>query len=77
MPSPAKDTFKGYTTNSKLDTLYDFHIETIGLLERMCQRVDKVENCQRRWKLVSGSIAVGSGFLGGAAAVMAKLAFWK
>ena len=77
MISPTKDTFKGYTVDSKLDTLYDFHIETIGLLERTCDRVDKVETDMKRWKLVSGSVAVGSGFLGGAAAMLAKLAFWK
>lgn len=77
MISPTKDTFKGYTVDSKLDTLYDFHIETIGLLERTCERVDVVEAQQKRWKIVSGTIAIGSGFLGGAAAMLAKLAFWK
>jgi len=77
MPSPTKDTFKGYTVDSKLDTLYDFHIETIGLLERTCERVDVVEKGQKNWKVVSGTVAVGSGLIGGFIAMVTKFAFWK
>lgn len=77
MTSPSKETFKGYTDSSKLDTLYDFHIETIGIMERMCSRVETVEQKQKKWKLISGTVAVGSGFVGGFVAMVTKLAFWK
>ena len=77
MTTPSKDTFKGYTVNSKLDTLYDFHVETIGMLERFGNRVETVEKCQKKWKLVSGTVAVGSGLFGGFLAMLAKLALWK
>lgn len=77
MTSPSKETFKGYTVGSKLDTLYDFHIETIGMMEKFGNRVETVEKCQRKWKLVSGTVAIASGFIGGFAAMLTKLAFWK
>jgi len=76
MAMPSKDTFKGYTVDSKLDTLYDFHIEAIGLLERTCSRVDVVEKNQGKWKLVTASVGAGTGIVGGAFAMFAKLKWW-
>ena len=76
MPSPSRETYQEYTTDSKLNTLYDLHVETIGLMERLGCRVDTVENGQKKWQIKTGGLAVGSGFLGGFTAMLLKLKFW-
>ena len=81
MPNVTKETFQGYTPDSKLNTLFDYQREMHGLLTtqiKSCgKRFDKVETAQRKWKLVSGTVAIGSGLFGGFMAMVMKFAFWK
>ena len=64
-----KETFEGYDTDSKLDTVYDILAGDDGVLHRLAR-------LERRG-LVDRGAAVVSGFLGGAAVMIGKLAFWR
>jgi|GEM_PF-3098864 len=80
MPEVSKETFKGYSTDSKLDTLFDYQKEIHGILAARIEKCDlkfkNLENGQRNWKIKMGTAAAGSGFLGGFVATLLKLKFW-
>lgn len=74
-----KETFRDYSTDSKLDTVYDVMHNIYEILdcrkencvaqEVVCnERMDKLEKGQTKWKLVSGVVASVSGMIGGAIA---------
>lgn len=66
MPDVTKETFQGYSVDSKLNTLFDYQLEATGLLERTCERVTVVENQQKKWKVFSSATAFLGGMFGGA-----------
>jgi len=73
----SKDTFKGYSTDSKLDTLYDLQVMTISTIDKRINNHDKrIIKIERR-KRFDTSVAAGSGILGGFVAMILKLVFWK
>ena len=65
----SKETFHGYDTDSKLDTVYDILAGEEGVLHRLTR-------LERRG-LVDRGVAGVFGFLGGAAVMIGKLAFWR
>ena len=75
MPDVSKETFQGYSVDSKLNTLFDYQVESNGLLERTCSRVDKVEAGQRKWKVFSSAAAFMGGIFGGAIAFFSSKFF--
>jgi len=64
-----KETYKGYTTGAKLDTVYDILAGDDGVLHRLTR-------LERRG-LVDRGVAGVFGFLGGAAVMIGKLAIWR
>ena len=80
MPNVTKETFQGYDVDSKLNTLFDYQLESHGLLTSQIQvcdeRFDKVETGQKKWRVATGTIAAGSGLAGGFMAMLLKLKFW-
>ena len=77
MDDISKETFDAMTSKSQMSVMFDYHKASFGLLQRTCIRVDKVEQAQKRWKLVSITVGAGTGLFGGFLAMLAKLAFWK
>lgn len=61
----SRDTFKGYSIDSKLNTLFDFAVAGQGRIEKLEKR-----------KKLDTAIAAGTGILGGFTAMLAKLSFW-
>lgn len=76
MSEITKETFKGYDTDSKLNTLFDYQNNILERLEThpndCSDRFTKLEKAKTKNSVVSGAL----GFLGGAGVMLAKLKFW-
>lgn len=76
MQDISKETFDDMTPKSQVSVMFDYHKASYGLLERQCKRLDKVEQAQKRWKLVTVSVGAATGLFGGALAMLAELKWW-
>ena len=71
-----RDTFKGYSVDSKLNTLFD-----IAVAQHTCQE-EQLEKHNKRFvklekrKKFNTAVAAGSGLAGGFLAMIAKFSFW-
>ena len=78
MQDISKETFDKMTVKSQMSVMFDYHKASYGLLGRTCNRLDKVEAKQTKWKLVTVSVGAGTGLVGGFLAYLfEKTAFWK
>ena len=72
----SNDTFQTYSTDAKLNTLFDFvkdiHAHNCRQLGDCEARFTKLE----RWKVIKAGATLGSGFLGGFAAMLGKGKWW-
>ena len=73
----SRDTFKEYSVDNKLLTLFD-----IAVAQQACQE-KQLEKCAGRFekiekrKLWDKGTAIAAGIVGGAAAVFTKMSFWS
>jgi len=73
----SRDTFKEYSADNKLLTLFD-----IAVASQTCQEAQLEKNEKRFTKLekrkkLNTAIAAGSGLAGGFLAMIAKFSFWN
>ena len=88
MNGATKETFKEYSTDAKLDTLFDYvhNIYALqqnqpaicrGQVKECAEKIQELEKKINNQKLVNGSIAAGTGLVGGFAAMLAKMGLFK
>lgn len=88
MNSVSRATFKDYSTDSKLDTIFDYIGEIHGTLDcrektraeqqQICyDRMDKIEAGIKKWKFFSSTTAFFGGIVGGIIAVITKTLWGK
>jgi DNA-binding Lrp family transcriptional regulator len=76
MSEITKETFKGYDTDSKLNTLFDYQnniLERLEIHPKDCsERFKKLEKA----KVKNAVLSAGGGVLGGFLAIIAKFKIW-
>jgi hypothetical protein len=83
MSEITKETFEKFDTDSKLNTLFDYHSSTsLGIknIESLLQGHPK--DCEKRFtklektKIKNTAFSAAMGFVGGFVAMLTKLKFW-